>query len=319
MLEDAGKILHEVLNFTLFRIGEQSITVAGLGGALLILLGTWALARVVDRALARAPQLEIFEGNAVSGFRRLARYIILIIGGIVSLETLGFDLSTLFTAGAIFAVGFGFAMQNIAQNFVSGVILIAERTVRQNDVLEVEGVVVRIVEMGLRSSVARTRDDEELVIPNTHLVQNTVKNFTLTDALYRIRSRVGVSYSSDMVHVRETLEAVGKKASFRSKRKEPRVLLMGFGSSSVDWELSVWISDPWDQPRALSRLNELVWMALMEAGITISFPQMDLHFDPGMLQALQAMRRQPLAAVVEPPAPEEEGDDDTIDQPVPPP
>ena len=115
-------------------------------------MATWAGARVVDRALLRAPQLEIFEGQAVSGFRRLARYLILLIGSIVALETLGFDLSTLFTAGAIFAVGFGFAMQNIAQNFVSGVILIAERSVRQNDVLELDGTVVRIVEMGLRSS-----------------------------------------------------------------------------------------------------------------------------------------------------------------------
>jgi potassium efflux system protein len=319
MLEDAGKLLHEVLNFTLVRIGEQSITVAGVGGALLILIATWGIARITDRALARAPQLEIFEGQAVSGFRRLSRYIILTIGSIVALETLGFDLSTLFTAGAIFAVGFGFAMQNIAQNFVSGVILIAERSVRQNDVLEVDGIVVRIVEMGLRSSVARTRDDEELVIPNTHLVQNTVKNYTLSDALYRIRSKVGVAYTSDMAKVRDVLEAVGKKASFRSKRKDPRVLMMGFGSSSVDWELSVWISDPWDQPRALSRLNELVWFALMEAGVTIAFPQMDVHVDRSVLQAMQAMRRHALAPVetTEPPA--ADGDDDTIDQPLPPP
>jgi potassium-dependent mechanosensitive channel len=116
----------------------------------------------------------------------------------------GLDLK-LFAAGAVFAVGLGFAMQNIVQNFVSGVILMVERTIKPDDVLEVEGDIVRVQKMRIRATMVRTRNEEELIIPNSTLVQGAVKNYTLTDSRFLLGTVVGVTYGSDMQLVREVL------------------------------------------------------------------------------------------------------------------
>lgn len=149
------------------------------------------------------------------------------------------------------------------------------------DVLEVEGVVVRIVRMGARATVARTRDEEELIIPNSILVQSTVKNLTLTDPVFRLRTRVGVSYRSDMHRVEEVLLSAAESVEGRHEGRDPLVYLLEFGDSSVVWEVSLWAADPWLAPATRSNLNKGIWWALADAGITIAYPQLDVHFDDG--------------------------------------
>lgn len=208
------------------------------------------------------------------------RYAVLALAGTVAFQLSGFDLGTLVAAGAMFAVGIGFALQNLAQNFVSGVLLLVEQTIKPGDVLEVDGRVVRVVKLGLRTTVARTRDEEDRIIPNATLVQNTVKNHTLADPSFRLRVAVGVSYGSDMKRVRDILERVAREAPFRDAECEPLVMLTAFGSSSVDWEIGVWTTDPWAARRHSAALHEAVWFAFREAGIAIPFPQLDVHFAP---------------------------------------
>ncbi len=133
--------------------------------------------------------------------------------------------------------------------------------------------------MSIRSTHARTLDDEEIIVPNSHLVQSIVTNFTLRDTLYRVSSEVGVSYGSDMKRVKETLEQAAGAVEWRTRDRDPVVLLVGFGDSSVNFKVSVWIDDPWTMMREKSALNETVWWALKDAGITIAFPQLDLHLD----------------------------------------
>jgi potassium-dependent mechanosensitive channel len=116
-----------------------------------------------------------------------------------------------------------------------------------------------------------------------------VKNYTLRDALYRLRARVGVTYGSDVRQVRQVLEQTAAAITFRDLEKEPRILLLGFGNSSVDFEVSVWIEDPWHSQRALSELNEAIWWALKGAGITIAFPQLDLHLDGPVEDSLRRL------------------------------
>jgi small-conductance mechanosensitive channel len=220
---------------------------------------------------------------------RLTHFIILAIGFGIAIHTIGINMGALFAAGALFAVGIGFAMQNIAQNFVSGIILMVERAIKPNDVLAVEGQMVRVVQMGHRAIVARTLDDEDLIIPNSVLVQSTVKNYTLRDQLYRIRVAVGVVYSSDMHRVRQVLEECAAGFADRNQTKKPVVLMTAFGESSVDFEVSVWIDNAWNTRGVRSRLHEVIWVALQEAGVTIAFPQLDVHFDPPVVASMQAI------------------------------
>ena len=207
----------------------------------------------------------------------------------VALHTVGINLTALFAAGALFAVALGFAMQNITQNFASGVILLVERSIKPGDILKVEGKLVKVIRMGIRATVSRTLDDEEIIIPNAVLVQNSVTNYTLKDKLYRLRAMVGVVYWSDMALVRETLEKVARQIPWRVENLDPRILLRQFGSSSVDYEVSVWIDDPWRLQLRLSELHEAIWWALKEAGITIAFPQVDVHLDPPVMRSLEGL------------------------------
>ena len=264
----------------LFTLSGTPITVANLITFGALVLVAYGVSRLVQRAITRgiARRGPAHPGN-MAVTRRLTHYAIMALGLTIALQNIGIQLSALFAAGAVFAVAIGFGMQNIAQNFISGVILLVERTIKAGDVLEVENRVVRVERMGLRATIARSRDEQQLIIPNSALVQSIVTNYTLQDSLYRIRATVGVSYSSDMAQVRQALERAAAAVPWRVEARAPLVLLTDFGASSVNWEVSVWGEDPWAARVSKSALNEAIWRALGGEGIVISFPQMDVHLD----------------------------------------
>ena len=143
-----------------------------------ILVSAFVVSRLVQRAMTRALAMRgITDAGTIGVSLRLAHYAIVLLGLGIGLQTLGLNLGALFTAGAFFAVAPGFAMQNIAQNFVAGLLLLTERTIKPGDVLDVENRVVRVSRMASRSPVALPRDEEELVMPNSTLVQRPYADF----------------------------------------------------------------------------------------------------------------------------------------------
>lgn len=260
--------------------GDQTMTVGSVIGFFVALTLTFTGSRIIQLLIARGMLRRGIEDLGTIGTtQRLFHYVIVIIGSMVAIDILGFDLTALFAAGAVVAVGIGFAMQNILQNFVSGFILLIERTIKPADIIEVSGLVVRVEEMGIRATIVRTWDDEQIIIPNSTLVQGNVKNFTLRDDLYRLRTKVGVSYDSDLDRTREVLLEAAHAQPNQATNKEPVVLLYGFGDSSVLFDVSIWVNNPWTARIGRSDLNFLVWHALKRAGITIAYPQLDVHFD----------------------------------------
>ncbi len=285
--------LDDVLAFELLRVRDISVTVGALITATAVILVGWLVSAIFQRAARRTLELRGSDNRNVHAALRLGHYAIMLIAALIALETLGINLTTLFAAGAIFAIGLGFAMQNIVQNFVSGVILLVERTIRPGDILEIDGGLVRVHQLGLRSTLVRTRFEEEMIVPNSQLVVSTIKNFTLHDSLFRVRASVGVAYSSDLKQVFAVLESAARQFQGRIAEREPVVLLVGFGSSSVDFEVSVWTDDPWNGRILLSRLNDTIWWALKDAGITIAFPQQDVHLDRDVVDALRGIAAPP--------------------------
>jgi small-conductance mechanosensitive channel len=274
----------------LFDVAGTPITLATLITLVLILLVTIVISKVLEMATVRAFRLrKVTDEGTVGVARRLVHYSVLLIGIGIGLQTVGINLTALFAAGALFAIALGFAMQNIAQNFVSGVILLVERAIKPGDVLKVEGRIVKVTKMGIRATIARTLDDEEIIIPNSVLVQTTVKNLTLKDRLHRLRATVGVLYSSDMAKVMETLQKAAEEISWRVQHLPPRIFLREFGNSSVNFEVSVWIDQPWRMQQRASELNKTIWWALKEAGITIAFPQLDIHLDSPVERSLASL------------------------------
>lgn len=275
-----NRTAREVLSTELFTISGDSVTLYTLISVIVVGLLTLLISRLARRAATAALKRRgVADEGRIGVTRRLLHYGVLVIGFSVAMEILGIRLSSLFAAGAIFAVGIGFAMQTIAQNFVAGVILLVERSIRPRDVLEVDGRVVRVEEMGLRSTIVRTWDDEDLIVPNRLLSENAVKNFTSRDRLCRVACSVGVSYDSDMALVERVLFEAGASLEGRVIEKNPVVLLTGFGDSAVNWRVHVWTNRPWTQPKVRSDLNKSVWWALKRAGIEIPFPQVDVHVD----------------------------------------
>ena len=270
--------MDDLLGRTLFAIGDTPVTIGSIVVLVTIVAGSYILSRMIQRILRVwiASRSRIDHGGAANTLR-LLHYSILAVGVAVGLDTIGVDLAALLAAGALVAVAAGFAMQNITQNFVSGVILLMERSITEHDILEVEGKIVRVERLGTRATVVRTLEDEQLIVPNAAIVQSTVTNFTLGENHIRIRTQVGVAYSSDVDSVFKVLNEAAAGLERRVPEKAPVVLLHEFGNSSIVFDVSVWIHDPWEIRIARSRLNHAIWRALKSAGITISFPQLDLH------------------------------------------
>jgi small-conductance mechanosensitive channel len=287
--EVAG-IIHRVVNFPIFEVGGTAITLATVIVVGVLIILTWWVSNLLQRAIDRTFRARgVTDVGTMQITKRLLHYAVMAMGLSIAITQVGINLNALFAAGAIFAVGIGFAMQNIAQNFVSGLILLIERAIKPGDILEVEGRVVRVLKMGIRTTIARTRDDEEIIIPNATLVQSTVTNYTLDDPIYRVRANVGVHYASDMRAVRAALLAAAHGMAWRLPERDPVILMTDFGDSSVDWQVSLWCDNAWTAPQVQSDLREAIWWALKDAKIEISYPQVDVHFDREVTRGLARM------------------------------
>lgn len=290
-----GSTLHalpDVVTEELFRIGPKAVSLFTLGTMLVTFLGMLALSWLLRAGLRRALRRSNLEaaGGDLGVADRLIHYGFILTGVTLALHLAGIKLGAVFAAGAVFAVGFGFAMQNIAQNFVSGVILLIERTIKPGDVLEVGSSIVKVMKMSIRATIVRTLDDEDIIVPNSTLVQSNVKNYTLEDNLYRVKVLVGVSYDSDLKLVREVLEKAASEVPWRDKAYPPRVLLLNFSPSSVDFETSVWMHDPFHYRIAGSDLREAIWWAFKRAGISMALPQVQVHLPEPPGDALSGAR-----------------------------
>lgn len=291
-VRELAYLVGQTIKYPLFTIQGRAVTLVDIVTFAVFVAATLVVSRLLRRSAEAALSRRGVEDEGTRAMaRRLIHIVVIVIGFGTAITNLGFNLTALFAAGAVLGVGIGFAFQNVAQNFISGLLLLFERSIRPGDILEVEGRVVRVEDLRVRATVARTRFDEHLIIPNSTLAQGTVTNFTMADSLYRIALSVGVTYDSDMHRVRAALEQAANDISWRVADREPVVLMTEFGNSSVNFEVSVWIDDPWQARRARSQLHEAVWWGLKDEGVVIAYPQLDVHFDDALHERLDRFPR----------------------------
>ena len=263
-------------------INVKSIEAMGMKAfvATAIFLAAYWVSRMLQRRIDRRLRQDSHNDEAtIRAYKNIARSIVMVPGILIAVHVLGLNLSVFFTTGGLFAVALAFAMKNMAENYVSGMLLRLERTIKPGDVLETEGAMVRVKSIGFRATIARTKDEKDLVIPNSQLVQDRVVNYTYRDTVCRVETTVGVAYSSDLKKVREVLDSVCGQFDWASSQHKPAVIMSGFGDSAVNFKIRVWIENPWDAGRRKALLNEAIWWGLKEAGIVIAHPQLDVHFD----------------------------------------
>ena len=230
--------------------------------------------RVLERRLALRPNL---TPNVRFLLLRSATVTILLIGGVSALNILQIRLTGLAVTFGFLSVGIGFGLQNITSNFVGGIILLFERPVRVGDLITVGDSVGKVEAIGIRSTLLRTADNVELIIPNSQFIDQTVTNWTYRDKTVRVHVPVGVAYGTDTELVSELLLQVARAHPLALADPEPVVQLTTFGASSLDFVLLVWIPDPAQRKDVVSDMNFAIDAACREHGVEIPFPQQDIH------------------------------------------
>jgi small-conductance mechanosensitive channel len=216
---------------------------------------------------------------------QIVGYVVLIVGILVVLDNSGIHLGTLAVFAGAVGVGVGFGLQNIVSNFISGLVILAERPITIGDRIEVAGIVGQVERIRARSTVIRTNDNIMMIVPNTKFIDSPVTNWTYGDRRVRFRIPVSVAYGSDIAKVRDTLLAVAGKNLHTLKEPAPSAFLENFGENAIEFKLVVWSSEMSARPsRYRSDINFAIAAKFREAGIEMPFPQRDLHIRSGVLR-----------------------------------
>jgi len=211
--------------------------------------------------------------------------LVLIVGIIVVLDNAGIHLGALTVFAGAVGVGVGFGLQNIASNFISGLVILAERPIAIGDRIEVAGIAGQVQQIRARSTVILTNDNIAMIVPNTKFIDSTVTNWTYGDQRVRFRIPVGVAYGSDVNKVRDALIAAACEHPAALKDPAPNAYIDRFGDSSIDFELIVWSQEMSYKPRRFkSDLNYLIEKHLREAGIEIPNPRRDVRIRSGVIR-----------------------------------
>jgi potassium efflux system protein len=262
--------------------GIEALAIQGLKAALVI-LASYVGMRIVVKGIDRHfTTIGHSDDAVIRTYKRVCRYSFLTVGILIALHVAGVKLTALFTTSGLIAVALGFALKDVAENYVAGMIIRTGESIKNGDVLDVDGMMVRVKSIGIRDTIVRTKNDSDILIPNSLFVQGKIANYTRRDSFCRVWTAVGVSYSSDLRQVREVLEGICSNFDGPSSQYSPVVLLTEFGDSSVNYKVFVWTEDPWNIRTLKSKLNEDIWRGLKEAGIEIAFPQLDVHLDKSL-------------------------------------
>jgi len=214
------------------------------------------------------------------------QYILTFLALIILWQSWGLDLGALAITASVLGVGIGFGLQNIVNNFISGIILILERPIKIGDLIKVDQFIGTIKSIGFRSTEIITQDRIAIIIPNSQLLDNKVINWNHGDSISRLRIAIGVSYNSDIRKVKTALLYAAKNHADVLRNPRPQVWFQEFAASSLNFELLVWINDPQKQFRIKSDLNYLIAASLRQYNIEIPFPQRDINFSSPKLEQL---------------------------------
>ena len=272
-LDYLGQLAHTPL----VRLAGGPITPASLLTGIFIVLCANLLASLLDRAIERVLHQQQVAHGARFAIAKIARYCVLLLGVTVALSSIGIRLDALLAASTVVLVGLGFGLQNIAQNFVSGLILLIERPVSRGDFVRIGDTLGAVVDIGMRATRVVTRDEVTIIVPNSELIAARVINHSVPTPNLRIAVKVGVAYGTDPQRVRTLLMKVASDDAELLRDPAPEVRFDSFGDSSLDFSLLVWISNPREDLRVASRLRFAIEASFRNAKVEIPFPQCDVH------------------------------------------
>ncbi len=246
-------------------------------GAILLVIATFIVAGWAGRAVRKSVDRSNLDPTLAQFFSSVARYAVLILGGLAVLSVFGISVASF--AAILAAAGFaiGLALQGTLSHFAAGVMLLIFRPFKVGDVINAAGVIGKVDAIGLFTTTLDTPDNRRLIVPNGEISSSTIENITFHETR-RVDVAVGTDYGADLADVRSVLEAAAASVEGGLAEPAPQVFLSELGGSSIDWSVRVWAktSDYWNVRQWLTRD---VKNALDARGIGIPFPQMDVHLD----------------------------------------
>lgn len=283
----------------IFEIGGSGISLFLILMALFIIIFAYRFSIVFKRYILRNiyEKYQLEKGTRFT-LNSVFHYLIMFLAVFVSLSTLGINLSTLTVFASIVGVGIGFGMQNIASNFISGLIILFERPIKVGDRILIEEIIGDVIQIKMRATIVKTLDNEHIIIPNSFFLEDKVMNRSAEDPRLRLRVNFGVSYSSDVFQVRDVAlrvaEDITKEFPEILKHPEPSVGFLDYGDSSLDFVLFIWIINPHNEMKIKSAVRFMLFEAFQKENIEIPFPQRDLHIRSVDSKAAQILSEQGL-------------------------
>jgi len=266
------------------EMGGKRISVLAVGKLVLAVAVLWMLALWLARLIEnRISQAEYVNASMQVAMVKLSKFLLLLLAFLLALDAVGIDLTALTVFGGALGVGLGFGLQRIASNFISGFIVLFDRSIRPGDVITIGDKFGWVQELRARYVVVKDRDGVERLIPNEMLITNEVINWSFSDRKVRLKIPVSISYDNDP---EQALMLLGEAAMANPRvlaDPEPATRLIAFGDSGIELELRVWIEDPQSgMANVRSDINIAIWRAFKQAGIVIPYPQRDLHIRSGL-------------------------------------
>ena len=266
--------MKEILNYTLIQLDNLTIKVSSLIILFLFILLVYFFLRIIKKLINNTTKLDSAKKYSIFS---LIKYCVIVFACIGVLQILGFNLSILLAGSAALLVGVGLGLQNLFSDFVSGIILLVNASVKVNDIIEVDQLVCKVQEITLRTTTVLTRDDKYIILPNTVLTRNQIINWTHSDIASRFEVNVGVDYSSDVKTVMNILRDIVGEQEGVLKNPSPFVRFTDFGESSLNFSVLFWAEEVFRVENIKSEIRVKIFEAFKLNNITIPFPQRVIH------------------------------------------
>jgi len=277
----------DAMDYLSFHIGTQRISLlnilSGILSILVTMLAAMWLGRMLERKVMATGNLDM---NLRVVMSKLIRAALIVIGILIALPLAGIDITVLSVFGGALGVGIGFGLQKIASNYVSGFIILLDRSIHPGDVLTVDGRFGKVSKLTARYMVLQSNDGTEAIIPNETLIGTTVINHSYSNRQIRIGIPVQISYRSDLPDAMKIMLQAAANHSRVLKVPETKVYLKSFGDNGINLEMGIWINDPEEgQLNLCSDINMEIWREFQETGIEIPYPQRDVRIISGQPSA----------------------------------
>ncbi len=270
-------------NFELFHLGDSVFTTKTLFALIVSLFLLFYISSKIRKLLVRKifPRYGLEIGISQS-IATILRYVLIIIGLVIIFQTTGIDLGAVGLLIGALGVGIGFGLQNITNNFISGLIILFERPIKVGDRIEIDDLAGNIVDISARATTIITNDNIAVIVPNSDFIDTRVINWSHNNRMIRLSFPVGVSYNEDPEKIRTLLTEVANANPGILSSPKPYILFDGFGDSSLNFNVLVWTTEYIDRPKILrSEVYYEIFAKFKEHNVEIPFPQHDIHLKSG--------------------------------------